>query len=142
MSIEITPSIAINENEIKEVFVRSSGPGGQHVNKVSTTVQLRFDAAGSPNLPDMVRRRLTALAGRRMSAKGVLIITAGRFRGREQNRKDAVDRLIRLIRQATETPKRRRPTRPSQASRRRRLASKRHRSDLKRRRGTPGNDGW
>ena len=138
--IRITPAIAIDKNEIREVFIRSSGPGGQHVNKASTAVQLRFDAARSPSLPNSVRQRLMDLAGSRMSANGILVIDARRFRSREQNRKDALDRLVRLIRRAAEKPRRRRPTRLPPTAKRQRLAAKRHRSMVKRRRRSPGPD--
>lgn len=130
--IRITRSIAIDENEIREDFVRASGPGGQNVNKVATAVQLRFDVTGSPSLPPRVRRRLTALAGRRMSRDGILIIQAGRFRTQEHNRRDAMERLIGLIRRAALKPKVRWKTKPPPASRKRRLESKRRRGRIKR----------
>jgi len=138
VKIHITSTIAIDESEIRETFVRSTGPGGQHVNKVSTAVQLRFDVARTHSLPRGIRRRLMDIAGRRISRDGVLIINAQRFRSREQNRKDALDRLAVLIRQAAERPRRRLPTRPPPSSSRLRLAAKRHRSGLKRRRQRPG----
>lgn len=140
--IRITPSITIDEREITETFLRSSGPGGQHVNKVSTAVQLRFDVTHSPSLPQEVRNRLMEMNPGRMSAKGVLIITARNYRSREQNRKDALDRLIRLIRQAAKRPRIRKPTRPTTASRKRRLEAKRRRSMLKRQRRALGNGEW
>ncbi|HEY72974.1 MAG: aminoacyl-tRNA hydrolase [Chloroflexi bacterium] len=130
--IQITPAIAIDENEIQLEFVRASGPGGQNVNKVSTSVQLRFDVRHSPSLPDDVRARLTHLAGRRMTEDGMLIIEARQFRSQERNRRDAVDRLLELIRKAAEKPEVRRKTRPTRASRRRRLEAKRRRSEKKR----------
>jgi len=129
--IRITEDITIDEREIQETFVRASGPGGQNVNKVATAVQLRFDAAGSPSLPDDVRRRLTAVAGKRMTDAGILIIQARRFRTQEQNRQDALERLIHLIREAALPPKPRRKTVPTAASRERRLDSKRRRSQTK-----------
>ena len=133
--IEITSDINIPEKEISEDFIRSSGPGGQNVNKVSTAVQLRFDVKNSPSLPDSVRRRLIGLAGNRMTKDGVLVIKAERHRTREQNRKDAVDRLTDLIIKASKAPRYRIKTRPTQASRIKRLESKQRRGQLKRRRG-------
>ena len=130
--IFITPAIAIHENEIKLNFIRSSGPGGQNVNKVATTVQLRFDVKNSPALSDAVRARLMHLSGEKMTKDGILIIQAGRFRTQERNRQDAVDRLIKLIRKASEPPKTRIKPKPSKASKERILAAKRRRSALKR----------
>ncbi len=128
----ITQSISIPEEELHFEFIRSTGPGGQNVNKVSTTVRLRFDAVHSPALPAMVRERLMQLAGQRMTENGVLVIEARRFRTQEMNRRDALERLAELIRRATEVPKERQETRPSRASQRRRLDSKRRQSTLKR----------
>ena len=106
--IQITPTIAIDEKEIQQDFIRASGPGGQNVNKVSTAVQLRFDVGNSTSLPDDVREPLVRLAGRRMTKEGILVIDARRFRTQARNQRDAIDRLIEVIRQAAEKPKRRR----------------------------------
>lgn len=133
--IEITSDINIPEKEITEDFIRSSGPGGQNVNKVSTAVQLRFDVKNSPSLPDGVRRRLIRLAGSRMTKDGILVIKAERHRTREQNRRDAINRLADLIVAATKVPRYRIKTKPTQASRIKRLEAKQRRSKLKRRRG-------
>ena len=134
--IQVTDTITLNENEIQLEFIRASGPGGQNVNKVSTAVQLRFDAAGSSVINDAIYERLKKIAGRRMTTAGVLILKANRFRSQDQNRQDAVNRLVLLIQRAMEKPKHRRPTRPSAASRQRRLAAKRRRSEIKSRRKT------
>lgn len=123
--------IALDERELTETFVRGSGPGGQNVNKVATAVQLRFDARHSPSLPDPVRARLERLAGRRMTREGVIVITAERFRTQERNREDARERLIALIRQAAIAPKRRRATKPTKASRERRIETKKRRGSIK-----------
>ena len=130
--IHVTNDIALGENEIVEQFIRSSGPGGQNVNKVATAVQLRFDVAQSPNLPEPVRERLKRLAGRRLTGDGVLIIDARRYRTREQNRRDALDRLVALVRKAAIAPTPRKATRPTAASRRRRLEGKQRHGILKR----------
>jgi ribosome-associated protein len=135
--IRITPDIAIDERELHFDFIRSSGPGGQKVNKASSAVQLRFDAARSPGLPEEVRRRLIFLAGRRMSEQGVLVIEARRFRSQDRNRQDAVRRLVALLRDAARRPKSRRPTKPSAAARQRRVEEKKRRSRLKRSRSQP-----
>jgi ribosome-associated protein len=127
--------IFLDEKELQWSFVRSSGPGGQNVNKVSTAVQLRFDAARSSSLPDEVRERLLRLAGKRATAGGVVVIDARRHRSQEQNRRDALDRLVDLIRKASAKPRARRKTRPTGASRRRRLERKRRRGEIKRKRG-------
>ena len=139
--IRITPSIAIDEDELEETFVRASGPGGQNVNKVSTAVQLRFGLRASPNLPEDVRERLAQLAGRRLTQDGVLLIFADRFRSQERNRQDALERLVDLIRRAAVRPTPRRPTKPTLASRRRRLEGKKHRAAVKTfRSGKPSSD--
>jgi ribosome-associated protein len=138
--ISVTPTIAIDEREIEEHFIRSSGPGGQNVNKLATAVQLRFDVRHSPSLPDGVRERLERLAGKRLTRDGVLIITAQRHRTQERNRQDALDRLLELIREAAIVPVRRRPTRPTMGSRQRRLEGKRRRSTIKGLRGTKPSD--
>ncbi len=133
--LKITPAIAIDESEFEERFVQSSGPGGQNVNKVATAVQLRFDVAASPSLPERLKPKIATLAGRRMTAEGVLVIDARRFRTQERNRADARDRLAELIRRAATPVIKRIPTRPTLASKTRRLEGKKRRSETKRGRG-------
>ena len=133
--IRVNAQIELDEREIQEDFVRASGPGGQNVNKVSTAVQLRFDVARSPSLPEPVRVRLMALAGHRLTQDGVLIIEAERYRSQRRNRDDALERLLALIREACEVEPPRRPTRPTLASKKRRLDSKQRRGETKKLRG-------
>ena len=131
VGIEAGNGIELRENEISFEFVRASGPGGQNVNKVATAVKLYFDVERSPSLPPAVKLRLRSLAGRRVSAAGVLVIDARRFRTQEANRRDALERLLGLIRQAAVAPRARRPTRPGSAARARRLDEKRKRGAVK-----------
>jgi len=133
--IRITDSFSLDERELEENFVRSAGPGGQNVNKLATAVQLRFDLRRSRALPPDVRARLERLAGRRLTAEGVLIITAQRHRTQERNRQEARERLVELIRRAAAPPKPRHATKPTAASKRRRIETKTRRSRLKRLRG-------
>ncbi len=135
--IQVTDSLAIDEGELAEAFIKASGPGGQNVNKVSTAVQLRFDIRRSPSLPEAVKARLEKLAGARLTQDGVIVIQAQRFRTLERNRRDARDRLVALIAKAAVAPKPRRPTRPTAAAKERRLSTKTKRSLTKSRRGRP-----
>jgi len=133
----ITPSLSMDESEIEERFVLSSGPGGQNVNKLATAVQLRFDVGACQSLPDDVKARLRTLAGRKLTGEGVLVIDARRHRTQERNRTDARERLIALIAKAAERPTPRRATRPTLASKKRRLDSKAARGRIKAARGKP-----
>jgi ribosome-associated protein len=129
--IQITPDINLEESEISLEFTHSSGPGGQNVNKVATAVQLRFNVADSPSLPEEVRQRLMSLAGKRLTGNGILMIEAERFRTQGANRQDAIQRLIDLVRQAARRPAVRHKTRPTLASKVRRLENKHQRSETK-----------
>ena len=137
MTLVCTPEIAIPEGELIETFVRASGPGGQNVNKLSTAVQLRFDVRRSPALPNPVAVRLMRLAGRRLTDDGILVIVAQRFRTQERNRADARERLAALVAEAAVPPTPRRATRPTLASKKRRLEEKTKRGATKRLRGAP-----
>jgi ribosome-associated protein len=139
--LRITPSIAIPDLELVERFVRSSGPGGQNVNKLSTAVELRFDALNSPSLPEDLRARLLARRDRRITDDGVIVLSAQRFRTQDRNREDARERLAELIRAALVVPKKRVATKPTRASKERRLSGKRERADVKRTRASRGWDG-
>ena len=138
--MRVTQTITIAESELRERFVRASGPGGQNVNKVASAVELRFDAARSLALTDEIRERLKALAGSRMTAEGVLVIDARRFRTQAENREDARERLAALVRQASIRPRRRRKTRPTSAAVERRIVTKRQRAETKARRGRVSGD--
>jgi ribosome-associated protein len=139
--VAITPSITLREDEIQLDFIRASGPGGQNVNKVATAVQLRFDVRRSPSLPDGVRERLEKLAGSRLTQEGVLMIEAKRYRTQEQNRLDAIKRLVTLIQKAVEEPKPRQKTRPSRAAKQARVEEKKKRGEVKKtRRQSPWED--
>ncbi len=129
--ISVTRTISLDDDEIQVHFIRASGPGGQNVNKVSSAVQLRFDVGQSPSLPRDVRTRLMRLAGRRVTQDGILILDARQFRKQERNREDAIERLKKLIRNAAERPKPRKKTRPSLASKEKRIEIKKQRSRTK-----------
>jgi ribosome-associated protein len=133
--IKINANISVDEEEVKESFIRSSGPGGQNVNKVETSVQIRFDVKQSPNLPEAVRRRLIKIAGQKMTKEGVLILTASEHRSQDRNRKAAIERLAELINQACIVPKYRRPTKPTYSSKLKRLEKKQRRGNTKKSRG-------
>ncbi len=133
--IRVTDTISIDDSEISESFVRASGPGGQNVNKVSSAVQLRFDVRQSPSLPNEVAVRLMKLAGQRLTKDGVIVILAQRHRTQERNRADARERLVELIREASVRPTPRRATKPTKASKKRRIEGKKHRSRIKNLRG-------
>ena len=133
--IPITAQIALEDDEVQLTAVRASGPGGQNVNKVATAIHLRFDAAGSPSLPEDVRARLLAQAGHLLTGDGVLVIKANEYRTQERNRTAALARLAAVIKSAATPPRPRTATKPSRAARRQRLDDKRHRSSIKRQRG-------
>ncbi len=130
--LRITPTLTIDDSEIAFDFVTASGPGGQNVNKVASAAQLRFDASSCAALSQAMRERLSRLAGRRMTKDGMIVIQAQRFRSQEQNRRDALDRLVALLAAAAVTPKPRRKTRPTRAAREQRLSEKRRQSERKR----------
>lgn len=139
--IKVTDRISIDPSEVEERFIRASGPGGQNVNKVATAVQLRFDLRHSPSLPAPVRARAEGLAGQRLTKEGLLIITASRFRTQEQNRADALARLVALLQEAARPPRARRATRPTLGSKKRRLEAKAKRGNLKKLRSRkPGDE--
>jgi ribosome-associated protein len=133
--LRVTPTISIDDSELEESFIASAGPGGQNVNKVATAVQLRFDVVRSPSLPDAVRLRLIALSGTRLTKDGVLVITGRQYRTQDRNRADVRARLIELVREAAVIPKKRRPTKPTRASKERRLEGKKRHANIKKARG-------
>lgn len=135
--IEVSPQISLSEDELEISFIRASGPGGQNVNKVSSAVQLRFDARRSPSLPNDVSIRLQKLAGSKLTQEGVIVLTANRFRTQEANRRDAIERLSEMIRRAEVRPVKRKATKPTKAAKERRLKAKSRRSDVKSMRSKP-----
>lgn len=137
--LQITPTLTIDEREFEERFVRASGPGGQNVNKVATAVEIRFDAMRS-SLPPAVKQRLVSIAGRRMTADGVVLIDSREFRTQSQNREAARERLVALIRQATIVPVPRRASKVKKAAKQRRLTTKKRRAEIKAGRGRPSGD--
>jgi len=138
--IEITPRISLDEGELEFAYIRAAGPGGQNVNKVSSAVQMRFDARRSPSLPNDVSVRLQRLAGSRLTQDGVIVISANRFRDQQRNRADAIERLAEMIRKAEPPPVKRKPTKPSRAAREKRLESKAKRGAVKSMRQRPPGD--
>ena len=138
--IEITSWLRIDDDELVEKATRASGPGGQHVNKTSTAIELRFDVRNSPTLPEDVKTRLEALGGSRMTLDGVLVLFAQGSRSQEMNRQEARERLVELIRKATEKPKPRRPTKPTYSSKLKRLETKGKRAGIKSLRGRPSGE--
>lgn len=138
--IAITPYISIAEEELQESFLRAGGPGGQNVNKVETAVQLRFDVANSPSLPDWLKQRVRGVAGRKLTADGVLVLVAQAHRSQERNREEAKERLVEILAKAAERQAPRRATRPTKASKVRRLDEKGNRAGIKKMRGKVGLD--
>lgn len=138
--IPVTPTISLDDDELEQRAVKASGPGGQAVNKTSSAIELRFDVRGSPSLPEDVKVRLEKLAGSRATLEGVIVIFAQSYRSQEMNRQDALERLLDLIRKAAERPKPRKKTRPTLASKVRRLDGKSKRATIKAGRGRPSRD--